>query len=323
MAGPAFDEVHHVLPKAVGARESRARAYCSAARGMTTTPRVVTTACGSDAPHFLTYLTEHELALVLYFTAASPEGVSGPNDVICAPPKRKMRADVNMRADVGPYQGRCRFDPRFRMTAEELDAEEAKLAGLDPGRCRRELRIVYDDELPAVLHDRDRPPADADLRRMWRTAHGYDTPDKEDAHWRRSPRFQRLRAALAHVPHPLTRRRDDAVIGEIEPLEEAPEHMRVADLRAALTARGLETTGRKPALAARLRKDTENADYLERIRDEFALEPHMTAEIARAKHMTQKELANAIEQRFKREAMRTWWFQQRRDEQERRRDQED
>lgn len=71
------------------AANARAREYCAAASGTTTVPRVVTSACDSEAPHFLIYVTEDELALLLHFTAETPAGVEGPEGLLCAPPKTK------------------------------------------------------------------------------------------------------------------------------------------------------------------------------------------------------------------------------------------
>ena len=68
---------------------AHARAYCASARGTATVPRVVDAACDSKEPHVLAYLTEHELALVLHLTAESPDGVTGPDGLLCAPPKTK------------------------------------------------------------------------------------------------------------------------------------------------------------------------------------------------------------------------------------------
>ena len=62
----------------------------SRAGGSVTLPRRVTAECSHKgqkaAPHYLVYLTQEEIALLLTLTAHSPSGVTGPKGVLCAPP---------------------------------------------------------------------------------------------------------------------------------------------------------------------------------------------------------------------------------------------
>ena len=285
------------------AARQRAREYVVAqntASITTTVPRVVTSACDSHVPHYLTYVTEQELALILHLTAESADGVMGPGGLICAPPETRGQQRSEY-ATVG--QEYVRADP----ARAEYEARRA-------GRQR-----MYDDDFPLVVHET--PPSDAELHRMWRAANGVTTSAAEDAHWLRDRRFRRLRMAVRHIPHPQTRETSPNPSFDLK-LVKAPKSttIKVTELREQLEARGLDAKGQKAALVDRLLEDIknrkENAEYVEWIRDELAPEPHyhqvggeQAARIARSKSMTQSQLATEIERRYIREAVRSWWLE--------------
>ena len=137
------------------AANARAREYCAAASGTATVPRVVTSACDSEAPHYLTYVTERELALLLHFTAATPAGVDGPEGLLCAPPKTKrpkmgdlvVFSSTPVRHDGDDTDARGPTQPHYY-----YQDEEDRPTGLGAGENAILQRHTAENTVAQVVH---------------------------------------------------------------------------------------------------------------------------------------------------------------------------
>lgn len=152
--------------RAAAARAARYVSAQSKASRMVTLPRRVTAECShrgqKAAPHYLVYLTQEEIALVLALTAHSPSGVTGPKGVLCANtegPNETIVIDSDSDEDVevveqssGPPEqsGPPGFDPEDYNTWgwKAAPVEE----GDDNGLIGAKVYFKDDDAMGTITH---------------------------------------------------------------------------------------------------------------------------------------------------------------------------
>lgn len=168
--------------RAAATRAARyVRAQSKASR-MISLPRRVTAACSHRGqkvvPHYLVYLTQEEIALVLALTAHSPSGVTGPKGVLCANtegpegPRKRAKividsdSDEDVEVEVEEQSGPPGFDQ------EDYNTWGWKAAPVEEGDDNGliDARVYYkdDDAMGTITHYLPQGwDGDKETQRVW------------------------------------------------------------------------------------------------------------------------------------------------------------